>query len=197
MAVDADPARDELTEQASQADKDQETDRDSQQQKATPQVNGVRGALVVGILMLTSIGGLAGWLGWQTHGSEQAQRLDDMFLQAGRQGALNLTTMDHAHVEGDIQRVLDGSIGTFYDDFEQRAPAFAEVVKTTQSKTQGTVTEAGIESISGDSARVLVAVSVKTSNIAAPEQRPRLWRMRIDVQKVGDVAKVANVGFVA
>ncbi|WP_210687250.1 mammalian cell entry protein [Mycolicibacterium sp. GESEQ-9] len=197
MAVDADPARDELTEQASQADKDQETDRDSQQQKATPQVNGVRGALVVGILMLTSIGGLAGWLGWQTHGSEQAQRLDDMFLQAGRQGALNLTTMDYAHVEGDIQRVLDGSIGTFYDDFEQRAPAFAEVVKTTQSKTQGTVTEAGIESISGDSARVLVAVSVKTSNIAAPEQRPRLWRMRIDVQKVGDVAKVANVGFVA
>lgn len=196
MAVDVDTARDELTEQASQADKDPEADGDSQQQ-ATPQTNGVRGALVVGILILASIGGLTGWLGWQTHRSEQAQRLDDMFLQAGRQGALNLTTMDHAHVEDDIQRVLDGSIGTFYDDFEQRAPAFAEVVKTTQSKTQGTVTEAGIESVSDDSARVLVAVSVKTSNIAAPEQRPRLWRMRIDVQKVGDVAKVANVGFVA
>lgn len=67
----------------------------------------------------------------------------------------------------------------------------------TQSKTEGTVTEAGIESVSADSARVLVAVSVKTSNIAAPEQRPRLWRMRIDVQRVGDVAKVTNVGFVA
>ncbi|QRY42786.1 mammalian cell entry protein [Mycolicibacterium boenickei] len=195
MAVDADTARNELTEQDSQADLDPEIGGDSQQ--ATPQPNGVRAALVVGILMLASIGGLTGWLGWQTHRSEQAQRLDDMFLQAGRQGALNLTTMDHAHVEDDIQRVLDGSIGTFYDDFEQRAPAFAEVVKTTQSKTQGTVTEAGIESMSGDSARVLVAVSVKTSNIAAPEQRPRLWRMRIDVQKVGDAAKVANVGFVA
>ncbi|MCV7205768.1 mammalian cell entry protein [Mycolicibacterium peregrinum] len=195
MAVDADTARNELTEQDSQADLDPEIGGDSQQ--ATPQPNGVRAALVVGILMLASIGGLTGWLGWQTDRSEQAQQLDDMFLQAGRQGALNLTTMDHEHVEDDIQRVLDGSIGTFYDDFEQRAPAFAEVVKTTQSKTQGSVTEAGIESMSGDSARVLVAVSVKTSNIAAPEQRPRLWRMRIDVQKVGDVAKVANVGFVA
>lgn len=195
MAVDADTARNELTEQDSQTDLDPEIGGDSQQ--ATPQPNGVRAALVVGILMLASIGGLTGWLGWQTDRSEQAQQLDDMFLQAGRQGALNLTTMDHEHVEDDIQRVLDGSIGTFYDDFEQRAPAFAEVVKTTQSKTQGSVTEAGIESMSGDSARVLVAVSVKTSNIAAPEQRPRLWRMRIDVQKVGDVAKVANVGFVA
>lgn len=195
MAVDADTARNELTEQDSHAGKDPELGGDSQQ--ATSQTNGVRAALVVGILVLASIGGLTGWLGWQTDRSEQAQRLDDMFLQAGRQGALNLTTMDHVHVEDDIQRVLDGSIGTFYDDFEQRAPAFAEVVKTTQSKTQGTVTEAGIESMSSDSARVLVAVSVKTSNNAAPEQRPRLWRMRIDVQKVGDVAKVANVGFVA
>jgi len=196
MAVDADTARNELTEQDSQADKGPEIAGDLSQQ-APSQTHGVSGALVVGILMLASIGGLTGWLGWQTHRSEQAQQLDDMFLQAGRQGALNLTTMDHEHVEDDIQRVLEGSIGTFYDDFEQRAPAFAEVVKTTQAKTQGTVTEAGIESTSGDSARVLIAVSVKTSNIAAPEQRPRLWRMRIDVQKVGDVAKVANVGFVA
>jgi Mce-associated membrane protein len=28
------------------------------------------------------------------------------------------------------------------------------------------------------------------------EQRPRAWRMRIDVQKIGDQAKVSNVQFV-
>ncbi|CQA03226.1 MCE associated membrane protein [Mycobacteroides abscessus] len=89
------------------------------------------------------------------------------------------------------------SAGSFYVDFQQRSPAFSEIVKKTQSKTEGTVTDAGIESISGDSARVLVAVAVKTSNLAAPQQRPRLWRMRIDVQRIGDTAKVTNVGFVA
>jgi len=160
-------------------------------------MNRVRTALLAGLLMLTTVGTLVGWLGWRTHRAEQTQRLDAMFLQAGRQGALNLTTMDYAHVDADIRRVLDGSAGTFHDDFQQRAPAFEDVVTKTQSRTQGTVTEAGIESVSGDSARVLVAVSVKTSNIAAPEQHPRLWRMRLDVQKIGDVAKVTNVGFVA
>ncbi|MFV8170277.1 mammalian cell entry protein [Mycolicibacterium peregrinum] len=197
MAVDADPTSDEVAEPAADFTGDEPKARTSFRSQVARRGWGVRGPLLVGVLTLAVIGGLTGWLGWHTHRSEQTQRLNDMFLQAGRQGALNLTTMDFAHVEADIQRVLDGSIGTFYDDFEQRAPAFEEVVKKTQSKTQGTVTDAGIESVSGDSARVLVAVSVKTSNVAAPEQRPRLWRMRIDVQKVGDVAKVTNVGFVA
>ncbi|CNI23546.1 conserved Mce associated membrane protein [Mycobacterium tuberculosis] len=42
---------------------------------------------------------------------------------------------------------------------------------------------------------MLVAVAVK-SRTAAGEQSPREWRMRIDVQTVGDGAKVSNVVFV-
>jgi Mce-associated membrane protein len=70
------------------------------------------------------------------------------------------------------------------------------VVKQAQSKSVGTVSEAGLESQSGDQAQVLVAVSVKTANLGAQEQRPRAWRMRIDVQKLGDQAKVSNLQFV-
>jgi len=39
-------------------------------------------------------------------------------------------------------------------------------------------------------------VSVTTSNKGATDQQPRHWRMRVDVQKIGDAVKVANVGFV-
>jgi Mce-associated membrane protein len=58
------------------------------------------------------------------------------------------------------------------------------------------VTEAGLESQSGEGAQVLVAVTVKTSNAGAAQQEPRAWRMRLSVQKVGDEAKVSNVEFV-
>jgi len=170
---------------------------DGEMGRKAPLFSGVRGVLFAGVIALLLAGVLTGWLGWRTYQSEQTERLHNIFLQAASQGALNLTTIDFAHADADIQRVLDGSMGTFYDDFQQRAAAFEDVVKKTQSKTEGTVTSAGIESISGDSARVLVAVSVKTSNLAAPQQHPRLWRMRIDVQRVGDRAKVTNVGFVA
>jgi Mce-associated membrane protein len=95
-----------------------------------------------------------------------------------------------------VQRILDSATGTFYDDFQKRAGPFVEVVKQAKSKSVGTVTEAGLESDTGTEAEVLVAVAVKTSNAGAAEQQPRLWRMRITVQKMGDDVKVSNVEFV-
>jgi Mce-associated membrane protein len=70
------------------------------------------------------------------------------------------------------------------------------VVKHTQSKSEGTVTAAGLESQSDDQAQVLVAVTVQTTNAGSGEQEPRAWRMRISVEKVDDAAKVSNVVFV-
>ena len=109
---------------------------------------------------------------------------------------MNLTTIDWQEADSDIQRILDSATGTFYDDFQKRSQPFVQVVKQAQSKSVGTVTEAGLETESGDQAQVLVAVSVKTTNLGAVEQEPRAWRMRIDVQKVGNEAKVSDVQFV-
>ncbi|EUA58499.1 hypothetical protein I550_1642 [Mycobacterium intracellulare 1956] len=117
-------------------------------------------------------------------------------VRIGRQGALNLTTIDWQHADADVQRILDSATGTFYDDFSHRSKPFIDVVKKAQSKSVGTITEAGLESQSGNEAQVLVAVSVKTSNLGAAEQDPRHWRMRVIVQKVGNDMKVSNVAFV-
>ena len=117
-------------------------------------------------------------------------------MQVARQGALNLTTIDWQRADADVQRILDSATGEFYDDFAKRSAPFIKVVKEAKSTSTGSITEAGLESEAGDSAQVLVAVAVKTSNVGAPDQQPREWRMRIAVQKVGDVMKVSNVEFV-
>jgi Mce-associated membrane protein len=146
--------------------------------------------------LVVVLAGLTGWLGFRTYQSHQADEQRKLFLQVGRQGALNLTTIDWQHADADVQRILDSATGTFYDDFQKRAGPFVEVVKQAQSKSVGTIAEAGLESVSDNGAQVLVAVTVKTSNAGAPEQAPRAWRMRISVQKVDDGAKVSNVEFV-
>jgi Mce-associated membrane protein len=156
----------------------------------------VRLAVVLGVVVVVAVTALAGWLGFREYQAHQAQAQRALLVQVGRQGALNLTTIDWQHADTDIQRILDSATGTFYDDFSKRSKPFAEVVKKAQSKSAGTVVEAGIESQSGDEAQVLVAVSVKTSNAGAAEEEPRHWRMRISVKKVGDEAKVSNVEFV-
>jgi len=142
------------------------------------------------------LAGLTGWLGFRAYQTYQADQQRKLFLQVGRQGALNLTTIDWQQADADVKRILDSATGTFYDDFQQRAQPFVEVVKQAQSKSVGTVSEAGLESESDNGAQVLVAVTVNTSNAGAPDQAPRAWRMRISVQKVGDEAKVSNVEFV-
>ena len=157
----------------------------------------LRLATIVGLVLVVALAGLVGWLGFRTYESQQLESKRELFLQVGRQGALNLTTIDWENAEADVQRILDSATGTFYDDFEQRAAPFIDVVKQAQSKSVGSVTEAGLESDTESEAKVLVAVTVQTSNAGAAEQQPRLWLMRVTVQDVGDdQVKVANVEFV-
>jgi Mce-associated membrane protein len=162
-----------------------------------PHMSHVRLATILGLVAVVALAGLCGWLGFRAFESRKTADERNSFLQVGRQAALNLTTIDFAHADEDVQRVLDSSTGTFYDDFQARAQPFKEVVKQAKSKSVGTIAEAGVESETPDGAEVLVAVTVKTSNAGAAEQEPRAWRMRITVQKVGDEAKVANVRFVS
>jgi Mce-associated membrane protein len=159
--------------------------------------SGIPLALAIGVIMVVGLAALTGWLGFRTYQSHQADAQRSLFLEVGRQGALNLTTINYTEAEADVARILDSATGTFHDDFQKRSQPFIEVVKQAQSKTEGTVTAAGLESVNGDSAQVLVAVSVKTTNAGAPEQQPHAWRMRIDVKKVDDGVKVSNVKFVS
>jgi Mce-associated membrane protein len=156
----------------------------------------VRLATIAGLVLVVALAALTGWLGYRTYESHKADAQRKLFLQVGRQGALNLTTIDWQQADADVQRILDSATGTFYDDFQKRAQPFIEVVKQAQSKSVGTIAEAGLETASDDEAQVLVAVTVKTTNAGAPDQQPRAWRMRISVEKVGDEAKVSNVEFV-
>jgi Mce-associated membrane protein len=164
---------------------------------AKTKMSHVRLATILGLVAVVALAALCGWLGFRTYESRKAADERNLFLQVGRQAALNLTTIDFEHADEDVQRVLDSSTGTFYDDFQARAQPFKEVVKQAKSKSVGTIAEAGVESITQDGAEVLVAVTVKTSNAGAAEQEPRAWRMRITVQKADDGAKVANVRFVS
>jgi len=152
-------------------------------------------ALVAGAVVVSTLAGLTGWLGYRAYEKHEAQARRALFVQTARQAAVNLTTINYAEVETDVHRIIDSATGAFRDDFEKRSQPFIEVVKAAQSKSEGTVSEAGMESQHGDSAEVLVAVAVKTRT-AGGEEAPREWRMRIGVQVVGNDAKVSNVVFV-
>lgn len=156
----------------------------------------LRLGLVVGTALVVALGALCGWLGYQANQARQDIQLRALLVQVARQGAVNLTTIDYEHAEADVQRILDSATGSFREDFQDRSGPFIDVVKQARSKSEGTVTEAGLEGLTGQQGQVLVSVTVKTTTNGTPEEQPRYWRMRITVTRVDDDAKVANVEFV-
>jgi Mce-associated membrane protein len=156
----------------------------------------LRLALVASTVVVVVLGGLTGFVWFGAHQTAVAAQQREVFLQAGRRAAIDLTTISYSRAEADVARILDSATGSFHDDFQKRSHPFIDVVKKAQSDSQGSVTAAGVESVEGDKASVIVAVSVKTSNAGLPEQQPRGWRMRLNVEKVGDTAKVSDVAFV-
>jgi len=166
------------------------------EQAKTGRWSPVRLAAAAGLVGVLALASLVGWLSFRAYEARETAKEHQLFLQVGRQGAVNLTTIDYTRVDDDVARILDSSTGTFHTDFQARAQPFADLVRKVQTTTVGTVTEAGLVSVDGDGAQVFVAVQVKTSIGEAPDPQAEGWRMRIDVQKVGDEAKVSNVEYI-
>ncbi|MCV7385258.1 mammalian cell entry protein [Mycolicibacter longobardus] len=152
--------------------------------------------LAVAGLVLLALAGALGWLGHRDHQVRQAQAQREQFVQVARQAAINLTTISYTQADADVQRIIDSATGAFQDDFSQRSQPFLDVVKRAQSESEGTVTEAGLESVDDDRADVLLAVSVRTSIAGTAQPEPRRWRMRISLQRTDDGTKVSNLVFV-
>jgi Mce-associated membrane protein len=78
---------------------------------ASRPVSGVRVALVFGLVAVVALAGLIRWLGYRTHESHHAKAQRELFVEVGRQAAINLTTFDFQEVDTDVRRILDSSTG--------------------------------------------------------------------------------------
>ncbi len=197
MAVDADTADSELEEPDTPADGSADNSKGDDRAAAPQRQRRVSGSGFVFLaIVIVAAGVVAGWFGYQALQSKTEQDRNQQFLDAGRTAAVNLTTIDAANIDADIRRVVESSTGDFRAEFEKNAVSFADVVRDAQAKSVGTVTAAGIESVDGDTAQILVTTSVQTTNAGTADPQPRLWRMRVTIEKQGDVPMVSKVGFV-
>lgn len=154
-------------------------------------------ALAVATAVLSLLAGVNVWLGYRDSQLRHSESVHRDMVAAARDGAVSLTTIDHRQADQAVQRILDASTGAFRDDFEQRATGFIDAAKKAQSQSVGTVADAGLESVDGDTGRVLVAMTVMTSNRGVPERAPRAWRMRVTVIPDNGSYKVSSVEFIA
>ncbi|MEV5652040.1 hypothetical protein AB0L57_27665 [Nocardia sp. NPDC052254] len=153
------------------------------------------GVTVAAVVLCAGLGS-SGYLLWHHHDVTAQQHREAEFVAAARQGVTSLTSLDFNHAADDVKRVLDDSTGTFRDDFRTRADDFAKVIQQSQVATEGHVNSAAVQSMTGDSAVVLVAATSKVTNSAGAKQEPRAWRLSVTVERVDGQLKMSKVEFV-
>jgi Mce-associated membrane protein len=126
--------------------------------------------------------------------AEQQRRAE--FAAAGRQSVVTLMSLDFTNAMDDVQRIIDNSTGTFKDDFKSQAEDFVKVAQDSKVITEVTVNTTAVESMTNDSAVVLVSATSRVTNSAGAKQEPRSWRLSVNLQREGDQIKMAKVEFV-
>ncbi|MFF0815755.1 mammalian cell entry protein [Rhodococcus sp. NPDC003318] len=165
---------------------------------ARPRVRGAaRRRLVVRALLALCLvlAVVCGALTWQYRQAEARESAQQGALDAARGTALNLATIDHTTAQRDVQRVLDGATGQFRDDFAASAESFVAVVEDTEVSTVGRSADAGIESWAGDRGTVLVQVASTVTNRSEPQERSRMWRLRMSMEKVDGAYRTATLEY--
>jgi Mce-associated membrane protein len=130
--------------------------------------------------------------------SQQRQRAAE-FAAAAREGVVTLTSLDFNDAKAGVQRIIGNSTGSFRDDFAKMAGDFTKVVEESKVVERGTVQAVAVDldSLTNDSAVVLVASTSEVTNAAGAKQDPRNFKLIVTLTRDGDQLKMSKVEFVS
>jgi Mce-associated membrane protein len=118
------------------------------------------------------------------------------FAAAARRGAVTLMSIDAGKAREDLQRIIDNATGQFKNEMLLTANDRVEQVEQSKLSTKATVTAVAVESMTADSAVVLVTTKSEAVDADNAKSPPRYWRLVMTLQQDGGQLKIAKIEFV-
>jgi Mce-associated membrane protein len=150
----------------------------------------------VAVSVLVALLAASGYLIWNHQETTQRQRREVEFAAGARQDVINLMSLNFNNGQADLQRVLDTTTGSFHDDFVKSQKDFLTVMQDSKVVTSTSVSATAVESMTDDSAVVLVTATSQVANSASQQPTPRSWRLSVTVNRENDQIKMSKVEFV-
>jgi Mce-associated membrane protein len=149
-------------------------------------------ALVLGVIAvaLAAVIGIYGYTQWWRAEDLKEQRA--AATQAARQIGVNLASLDYRQVQKGIDRVLAGTTGNAKNQVATQAKAIADGATQNQAVFQVNQVRAGVISMDGDSADVMV--SIITTNTKVKQGAQRYFRWEMGLTRVDDRWLVSRMG---
>jgi Mce-associated membrane protein len=159
-----------------------------------PQVRTVVSALAV--VVIVALLALTGYMMWHHHQVNEKRQREADYAAAARQDVINLMSIDFNKAKEDVQRIVDNATGSFKTDFQDQADTMIKAVQDSKVAVTTSVSAAAVQSMTDDSAVVLVAAASEVTNSTGANKEPRVWRLSVTMARDGSQIKLAKVEFV-
>ena len=157
--LDAEATIGEVGDSALGADEAEEQQADKSRWRRLPHPTWKGIAATLAILCTVSLLAVSGSMIWSHRQAEKLLQQNAEYAAAARQSVVTLMSLDFNQAQEDVQRIIDTSTGEFKEDFEKQAADFVTVAQDSEVVTEVTVNSTAVETMTDDSAVVLVAAS--------------------------------------
>lgn len=152
-------------------------------------------AVCLAVIAIAALASTSAWIVVKHRQAEHQRDLAAQFSAAARQGVVSLMSLDFNRAKDDVQRIVDNSTGQFREDFQAQAEEFAKVAESSKVVTEANVTATAVQTMTEDTADVLVAAASTITNAQGAKDDPRSWRLIVSMARDGDQIKMAKVEF--
>ena len=153
---------------------------------------GVGSAIVVLCACLAA----SGYMVWQHRTLVLQRQHAAEFAAAAREEIATLMSIDPAHAAESIQHAIDDTTGALKSQMEATSSFTAKNAQDAQVTTKATVQDVAVESMTDNSAVVLVVTKSDTINPDKSVRPSVFWRLSVNLDRDGDRLKISKLEFV-
>lgn len=160
--------------------------------RPTRKAVGVGAAIVVICASLAA----SGYIVWQHRTLVQQRQHAAEFAAAAREEVATLMSIDPAHATENLQHTINDTTGALKSQLEATSSYMAKNAQDAQVTTKATVQDVAVESMTDNSAVVLVVAKSDTINPDKSVRPPVFWRLSVNIDRDGDRLKMSKLDFV-
>lgn len=147
---------------------------------------------VVGVIVIASLG-LSAFLGWRLYRADQTAAASQAALEAAKNYAVVLTTLDAGDIDKNYAQAVEGATGQFKDEYGQGSAQLRQILIDNKAAGKGLVLDAAVKSATRTKVEVLLFVDQSVTNAVLPEPRIDRNRVQMTMELVGDRWLASNV----
>jgi Mce-associated membrane protein len=151
---------------------------------------------ITAIVLVSASLATSGYMVWRhltlTHERQRAAE----FAAAARHGVEMFMSIDPDHAKENVQRLIDNTTGQLKSQLDVTASYMVKSAQEAKVTTKATVEDVAVESMTDNSAVVLVVAKSDTTNPDKTKRPPVAWRLSVDLNRDSGQLKMSKVDFV-